>query len=117
MGFINPKLYLAFKKIFGSNESREILMSFLNAILYAGESAIEDLEILDRDLSAEIFGSKDTYLDVKAKINDRNNVIVTMQVLNVTKFRPLLQVFLVKTLITFDRTHYGLQKILALIAG
>ena len=40
-----------------------------------------------------------------------------MQVLNVTKFRPLLQVFLVKTFIAFDRTHYGLQKILALIAG
>jgi PD-(D/E)XK nuclease family transposase len=66
MSFINPKLYLAFTKIFGSNESREILMSFLNAILYAGESAIEDLEIIDRDLSVEIFGSKDTYLDVKA---------------------------------------------------
>ncbi|MGB3262410.1 MAG: PD-(D/E)XK nuclease family transposase [Microcoleus sp.] len=46
MSFINPKIDFAFKKIFGSNESREILMSFLNAIFYEGEPAIEDLEII-----------------------------------------------------------------------
>jgi hypothetical protein len=56
MGFINPKLYLAFIKIFGSNESREILMSFLNAMLYAGQPIIEDLEIIDfADLAARTF--------------------------------------------------------------
>ena len=47
MSFINPKIDFAFKKIFGSNESREILMSFLNAMLYAGEPTIENLEIID----------------------------------------------------------------------
>ncbi len=34
MNFINPKTDFAFKKIFGSNESKAILISFLNAILY-----------------------------------------------------------------------------------
>ncbi len=86
MRFINPKIDFAFKKIFGSNESREILISFLNAMLYAGESAIEDLEIIDPYLSAQIFGSKDTYLDVKATINDGRTVIIEMQVLNVPAF-------------------------------
>ncbi|MCC7429437.1 PD-(D/E)XK nuclease family transposase, partial [bacterium] len=33
MQFINPKTDFAFKKIFGSLESKEILISFLNAIL------------------------------------------------------------------------------------
>ncbi len=61
MSFINPKIDFAFKKIFGSNESREILISFLNAMLYAGEPVIEDLEIIDPYLAGQIFGSKDTY--------------------------------------------------------
>lgn len=86
MRFINPKIDFAFKKIFGSNESREILISFLNAMLYAGEQVIEDLEIIDPYLVGQIFGSKDTYLDVKARINDGRTVIIEMQVLNVPTF-------------------------------
>ena len=86
MRFINPKIDFAFKKIFGSNESREILISFLNAMLYAGEPVIEDLEIIDPYLAGQIFGSKDTYLDVKARINDGKTVIIEMQVLNVPAF-------------------------------
>jgi predicted transposase/invertase (TIGR01784 family) len=32
--FINPKTDFAFKKIFGSEQSKDILISFLNAIVY-----------------------------------------------------------------------------------
>jgi hypothetical protein len=38
--FINPKTDFAFKKIFGSEQSHDILVSFLNGVLYAGEDAI-----------------------------------------------------------------------------
>ncbi len=34
MNFINPKIDYAFKKIFGSEQSKDILISFLNALLY-----------------------------------------------------------------------------------
>lgn len=47
MRFINPKTDYAFKKIFGSEQSHEILISFLNAILYAGQNKIQQLEILN----------------------------------------------------------------------
>ncbi|MCC3583783.1 MAG: Rpn family recombination-promoting nuclease/putative transposase [Microcoleus sp. PH2017_29_MFU_D_A] len=117
MGFINPKLYLAFTKIFCSNESREILMSFLNAMLYAGESAIEDLEIIPPYLSAEIFGSKDTYLDVKAKINDGKTVIVTIQVLNVAKYRKRVLYNAAKTYgmqLNLSDSYYRLRPVIAL---
>ena len=33
MQFLNPRTDFAFKKIFGSAESKDILLSFLNAIL------------------------------------------------------------------------------------
>jgi predicted transposase/invertase (TIGR01784 family) len=47
MRYINPKTDFAFKKIFGSEESKEILISFLNAIIYENQEIIEDLEIID----------------------------------------------------------------------
>ncbi|MGL4378264.1 MAG: PD-(D/E)XK nuclease family transposase, partial [Microcoleaceae cyanobacterium] len=37
MRFINPKTDFAFKRIFGSSESKNILKSFLNALIYEGK--------------------------------------------------------------------------------
>lgn len=86
MKFINPKIDFAFKKIFGSRQSTEILISFLNALLYQGESIIESLEILDPYLGPQVAGAKNSYLDVKAKLNDGTFVIIEMQVLKVQAF-------------------------------
>ncbi|MDY7021060.1 MAG: Rpn family recombination-promoting nuclease/putative transposase, partial [Cyanobacteriota bacterium] len=86
MRFINPKTDYAFKKIFGSSESKDILISFLNALIYEGNSTIEDLEIINPNLPPQLEGLKDTYLDVKARLNDGTLVIIEMQVLNVQSF-------------------------------
>ena len=83
MRFINPKTDFAFKKIFGSSQSKEILISFLNAILYDGKPTIKDLEIIDPYLAPKIQGVKDTYLDVRAFLSGGQKVIIEMQVLNV----------------------------------
>jgi predicted transposase/invertase (TIGR01784 family) len=85
--FINPKTDFAFKKIFGSQQSTDILISFLNAILYDGQDTIVDLEIIDPYQSSRIKGMKDSFLDVKAKLQDETSVIVEMQVLNVLGFK------------------------------
>ena len=86
MNFINPKTDFAFKKIFGSADSKDILISFLNALLYEAQPVIEDLEIIDPYLAPKIKGFKDTYLDVRAKISGSKTVIIEMQVLNVESF-------------------------------
>ena len=86
MNFINPKTDYAFKKIFGSEGSKDILISFLNALVYSGESVIADLEIINPYLGAKIEGLKDTYLDVQAQLNDGSLIIIEMQVLNVESF-------------------------------
>lgn len=86
MRFINPKTDYAFKKIFGSSESKDILISFLNALIYEGNSTIEDLGIINPNLPPQLEGLKDTYLDVKARLNDGTLVIIEMQVLNVQSF-------------------------------
>jgi predicted transposase/invertase (TIGR01784 family) len=84
--FINPKTDFAFKKIFGSKQSTDILISFLNAMLYEGEPTIVSLQILDPYQAPRIKGIKDSYLDVKATLADRQTVIIEMQVLNVLGF-------------------------------
>ncbi|WP_293123178.1 Rpn family recombination-promoting nuclease/putative transposase [Microcoleus sp. bin38.metabat.b11b12b14.051] len=86
MTFINPKTDYAFKKIFGSSESKDILISFLNALVYEGNATIEDLEIINPNLPPKVEGLKDTYLDVKAQLSDGTLVIIEMQVLNVQSF-------------------------------
>ncbi|MEQ9353933.1 Rpn family recombination-promoting nuclease/putative transposase [Coleofasciculus chthonoplastes] len=86
MIFINPKTDFAFKKIFGSEQNPEILISFLNSLLYGGHPHITDLEIINPYLAPKIQGIKDTFLDVKAKLTDETTVIIEMQVLNLSGF-------------------------------
>jgi predicted transposase/invertase (TIGR01784 family) len=69
MRFINPKTDFAFKKIFGSEQSHDVLISFLNAILYNGDRRISQLEILNPYLAPRIRGVKATYLDVNTCIS------------------------------------------------
>ncbi len=90
MRFISPKTDFAFKKIFGSTESKDILISFLNALIYYGKSIIQDLEIVDPYNSGDIISLRESYLDVKAVLNDGSIVIIDMQVLNVPTFQKLV---------------------------
>jgi predicted transposase/invertase (TIGR01784 family) len=86
MRFINPKTDLAFKKIFGSDTSRDILANFLDSLLYASQGIIADVEIINPWLAPKIRGVKDTYLDVRARLKDGRQVIIEMQVLNIEGF-------------------------------
>ncbi len=87
MRFLNPKTDFAFKKIFGSDTSREVLISFLNAVLELRHPyLIQEVDILDPYLAPKIHGMKDTYLDVRVRDENGRSYIVEMQVLNVAGF-------------------------------
>ncbi|MGA1283515.1 MAG: Rpn family recombination-promoting nuclease/putative transposase [Prochlorothrix sp.] len=86
MRFLDPKTDFAFKKIFGSPQSKPILIEFLNALVYDGQPTIQDLEILDPYQSPQLQGIKDTFLDVKAKLDSEKTVLIEMQVLNPLDF-------------------------------
>ncbi|TAG69374.1 MAG: hypothetical protein EAZ23_27100 [Oscillatoriales cyanobacterium] len=83
MRFINPKIYFAFTKIFGSSDNTDILINFLNALLYEGKTIIESLEIIDPNVTYPIIGSTNSYLDVQATLNNNTSVIIKIQVLHV----------------------------------
>ncbi len=117
MRFINPKTDFAFKRIFGGPESKNILISFLNAMIYNAEPIIEDLEIIDPYQAAQIMGLKDTYLDVKATLNDGSLIIIEMQVLNVEAFgrRILYNASKAYSTQLYSGENYGiLKKVIAL---
>ena len=86
MRFINPKIDYAFKKIFGSEQSQQILISFLNAIVYDGEKIIQSLTIKNPYNPGQVLNLKDTYLDVKAVLNDGSIVVIEMQVASMAAF-------------------------------
>ena len=86
MRFISPKVDFAFKKIFGSEQSTEILISFLNAIVYGGEKTIESLTIINPYNPGQIATLKETYLDVKAVLVDGSSVVIEMQVGRMSAF-------------------------------
>ena len=87
MRFLDVKTDFAFKKVFGSEQSTAILIDFLNAVLeYPPELAIQDLTIVDPYQIPMIKGMKDTYVDVKARLANGQQVIIEMQVLNVKGF-------------------------------
>jgi len=80
MQFIDVKTDFAFKKVFGSPASKDILISFLNATLDFGNNQIIDLDIINPYQIS--MGLKDTYVDVKAKLKNGTTVIIEMQILN-----------------------------------
>ncbi|NJK66897.1 MAG: Rpn family recombination-promoting nuclease/putative transposase [Microcoleus sp. CSU_2_2] len=86
MTFIDPRTDFAFKKIFASESSKPILISFLNAIIYQGNPTIEDLQIIDPYQAGQFLGVKDSYLDVKATLDNGTIAIVEIQFLNVKAF-------------------------------
>ncbi|NEO14054.1 MULTISPECIES: Rpn family recombination-promoting nuclease/putative transposase [unclassified Moorena] len=116
MRFISPKTDFAFKKIFGSSESKEVLISFLNALIYQGESRINNLDIIDPYNAGYTTELKDTYLDVKAILNDGSTVIIEMQVLNVPAFDKRVIYNLAKTYANQLKSGQGYYKLKPVIA-
>ena len=88
MKFADPKNDVAFRKIFGSEDKKEILISFLNNILcFAGTTKeIIDITIQNPYQVPKLIGLKETILDIKA-VDKRNiHYIIEMQVFHTPAF-------------------------------
>jgi len=80
MNFVNPKNDIAFKKIFGNEKKKEILISFLNAVLdLKGSKEIQSLEILNPYQIPHLADLKESSLDVRATDKRGVTFIVEMQ--------------------------------------
>uniref|UniRef100_UPI00342E500A Rpn family recombination-promoting nuclease/putative transposase n=1 Tax=Okeania sp. SIO2F4 TaxID=2607790 RepID=UPI00342E500A len=88
MKFISPKIDYTFKKIFGSQQSTDILISFLNAIIYGGKKVIESLTIFNpyNPKICRVDSRIAPTLDVKAVLVDGSIVVIEMQVARMAGF-------------------------------
>lgn len=87
MKFVDVKNDVAFRKIFGNENRKESLISFLNAILdFSGDQTITEVSILNPYQLPKLKGGKVTIIDVKATDQAKRTYIVEMQVGNVDGF-------------------------------
>jgi predicted transposase/invertase (TIGR01784 family) len=81
MQFVDVKTDIAFKKVFGNEQHKEILISFLNAILDLQEDKrIKDVTLKNPWQAPDIPILKETILDIKAVDHRGVTFIVEMQV-------------------------------------
>jgi len=80
MKFADPKNDLAFKKIFGDINHKNILISFLNSVLdFTQGHAIVDISLANPYQIPKIPDLKETILDIKAKNKNGDSFIIEMQ--------------------------------------
>lgn len=101
MKFVNPRNDVAFKKIFGNEEHKEILISFLNAVLdLTGDKEIQEIELLNPYQAPRLESLKYTLLDVRAKDKRGVTFIVEMQVAHVEGLRKRFTYYTSKTYVS-----------------
>lgn len=97
MRFVDPKNDVAFKKIFGDEQHKEILISFLNAVLdLQGVQEIADVEILNPYQAPRLELLKYTLLDLKAVDKRGVTFIIEMQVEEIEGYKKRFQYYAAK---------------------
>ena len=87
MKFADPKNDLAFKKIFGDENKKEVLISFLNSVLdFKDEKTIVDVSLDNPYQLPDIKELKETILDIKATNKNGDKFIVEMQKKDLSDF-------------------------------
>ena len=77
--FLNPKNDLTFKRIFGSEQNKDILIHFLNDIFARTTNPIEDVEFIKPIMDPETKEARVSIVDVLCKDLEGNKFIIEMQ--------------------------------------
>ena len=98
MKFVDIKNDVAFRKIFGNENRKEVLISFLNAVLLLKQNdIIVEVDILTPYQLPDLKGGKVTIVDVKAKDQNNKSYIVEMQVAELTGFHKRVMYYASKS--------------------
>ncbi|AWS27213.1 Rpn family recombination-promoting nuclease/putative transposase [Clostridium perfringens] len=78
---LNPQIDFVFKKIFGTEKNKPILINFLNAVIKP-TTPIKDVEIKNNDIDKDFIEDKFSRLDVKATTSNKEHINIEIQVKN-----------------------------------
>ena len=76
--YINPFTDIGFKRIFGQEFSKPLLIDFLNNLL-VGERQIVDITFLDKEQPGEFADDRSLIYDIFCRTSDDEHIIVEMQ--------------------------------------
>ncbi|NSM57053.1 Rpn family recombination-promoting nuclease/putative transposase [Wolbachia endosymbiont of Atemnus politus] len=95
--FLDPKNDLSFKKIFGSEKNKNILIHFLNDILdFFTSDQIIEIEFLSTIMDPEIASDKQSIVDVLCKDSIGNRFVIEMQLARDKGFEKRAQLYAAK---------------------
>lgn len=98
---LDPKNDVAFKRIFGTEKNKDILIHFLNDMLvFRGKKPIQDVSFLKPILDPEIYNKKTSIVDVLCEDEEKNSYIVEMQVAKTMGFEKRAQFYASKAYCT-----------------
>ena len=78
---LNPQIDFVFKKIFGTEKNKPILINFLNAVIKP-TTPIKDVEIKNNDIDKDFIEDKFSRLDVKATTSNKEHINIEIQAKN-----------------------------------
>ncbi|WP_353273992.1 Rpn family recombination-promoting nuclease/putative transposase [Wolbachia endosymbiont (group A) of Ennomos erosarius] len=95
--FLDPRNDLCFKKIFGTEKNKNILIHFLNDILGFTEiNAIQEVEFLSTIMDPEVASDKQSIVDVLCKDSIGNRFVIEMQLARDKGFEKRAQLYAAK---------------------
>lgn len=104
--FLDPKNDIAFKRIFGTERNKDILIHFLNdMITFKEKGPIVDVTFLKTVQDPETAAQKTSIVDILCKDDRGNNYIVEMQVAKEHGFEKRAQYYASKAY--FTQAHVG----------
>ena len=77
--YINPYTDFGFKKLFGTEMNKDLLISFLNALFNNSEREIKDVKYLNGENLGDGYGDRRAVFDVYCTAADGSRFIVEMQ--------------------------------------
>ena len=78
---LDPKIDFVFKKIFGAENNKSVLIDFLNAVINDKDPIVE-VELKNTDMEKEFLDSKFSRLDIKAITDKKEHINIEIQVKN-----------------------------------
>jgi predicted transposase/invertase (TIGR01784 family) len=97
--FLDPKNDLAFRRIFGSERNKDILIHFLNDIFSRARNPIKDVTFLREMQAPEVQSQRVSIVDVLCEDQAGNRFIVEMQVAKEPGFEKRAQYYAAKAYI------------------
>ncbi|MEY8688111.1 Rpn family recombination-promoting nuclease/putative transposase [Bacteroides sp. AN502(2024)] len=95
--FINPFTDVGFKKIFGQEITKDLLIDFLNGLL-VNEKCITDITFLDKELLPEYMGDRGVIYDIYCTTENGEQLVVEMQNKQQTNFKERALFYLSHTI-------------------